>query len=59
MNADALEKTLRHFVANIDSYTHAYLAGDGGRGTDRYPALTKAFIESYEESLEELDERAA
>lgn len=43
---EALEATLRHFVGSLDTYMVKHLDTHG-----LWPALTRGFAESYEESL--------
>lgn len=46
LNHEALEATLRHLVRCLDTYMEKHLEERG-----MWPALTKGFAESYEESL--------
>lgn len=43
---EALEATLRHFVGCLDTHMEKHLDTHG-----LWPALTRGFAESYEESL--------
>lgn len=46
LDHEALEATLRHFVGRLDTHMAKHLDTHG-----LWPALTRRFAESYEESL--------